>query len=36
LRQLRALVKRRARDEQRLERIVGLIARQMAADVCPL
>ncbi|MDH3792667.1 MAG: GAF domain-containing protein, partial [Rhodospirillales bacterium] len=36
LRQLRDLMKGRASDEQRLERIVGLIARQMTAEVCSL
>ncbi len=36
LRQLRDLMKGRASDEQRLERIVALIARHMAAEVCSL
>ncbi len=36
LRQLRDLMKGRASDEQRLERIVALIAGQMTAEVCSL
>ncbi len=36
LRQLRDLMKGRASDEQRLDRIVGLIAGQTAAEVCSL
>ena len=36
LRQLRDLMKGRASDEQRLRRIVALIARHMTAEVCSL